>query len=83
MLAEARGDTAQSIAIKVGREVASSGEVESVSVERSEAGCVVKPVDVPVDCEATVRLAPVPGGFVVTAERRGETFAFDSTQVRL
>lgn len=82
VLAEARGDTPQVIAVKLGRAVAMLGDAEHLSVERIGDGCSVEPVGVHVDCAADIAYVLVPGGFTVTVERHGNTFTWDSRAVR-
>lgn len=83
VFAEGQGDVAQTIAVQVGRAVASQGGVQKLTVEHTANGCHIAPVGVPVDCATRVAYEPVTGGYTVTVERRGEVFTFDSTRVRL
>lgn len=87
--AEGRGDTAQGIGITVGWAIrrdpqwgdASPPEALQVARWQQEPGCYVVETGTPVSCHARLAIEPIPGGFVVTANRRGETFSWDSTTV--
>ena len=80
----ARGHTATAVAIKVGRDIAFDGPDVPSALTVTGAGdrCGVVETGTPVPCNTRLSVTPVPGGFLVTARVRGETFTYDSTAVK-
>lgn len=85
ILAEVRGDTAQDIAIRVGRALRDqpSRVTPYVSASDRQGGCQVEPLGIPVSCEAVIRVESTSSALRVTVDRRGERFVYDSSAVRL
>lgn len=85
VMAELDHDTAQQIGIKTGRAVAREMDLPkalTVVTTQSDGECVIMPVQVSVDCETKVFYGyNAHQRYVVTVERRSETFTYDSALV--